>query len=505
MRSSNFILVKQFYTAMGILENLPLFQEQVPLIVGADATPSFPLMSSSSHAASQMMGQMRRWLAIAFNAMINPATEITRSAETKSILKRQRLENYLNANQAELLPLLLAYIKQHLPHLEKSIQFSTNGSIQGRCIGFAVTLAEAIAEDQLDTITDALGYLVMQGKELKSGQSIVRHKQLDSIITSIVKKQSNSAAGPVINIVKFDGSVFSDACQKMVISGETLVFGSNYGDEKRENHAIAVTLRIRPGNKRQYYLIDANGTGSKVSDSWQSSCAMVAITDNPAKVQEFVTLALNLLKGMTVFIHALPLNPVISRLMAKDSPDSLISDVLASMLYPILYFFPKISSKHFSSLLPKTGIPALKTYRRTLQMIEAKTMGALTLGSPMLLSSSLLDIPVSLLNPLSFLFSLGGEELAEEPTFSLACYASFLAFTFSIVAMTMQRSTLRSPAPTTASSLSDEPIPPALTLDSAGERFSFSHFFRLCHSTRVAGFQSDQKVLTMSMRKGSGE
>ena len=561
MRTSNFILVKQFYTAMAILENLPLFQEQTTLIIGDEAIPSAPLVPLTSHTASLMIRQMTRWLTVAFSEMINPLTEIAPSAKIKPTSKCQNFKNYLTVNQEQILPLLLAYIQKNLPHLEKLIPFSTDGSIQGRCLGFAVTLAEAISEDQLDTIGNALGYLVMHETELKSGQTIARHKQLESIITSIVKKRpGRSAAGPIINLVNFDDSVFGESCQKMAVSGETLVFGSNYRDEKTAEHAIAVTLRIKPGNKRQYYLIDANGVSPQVVDYWPTSSFMVGVTANLADVQEFVKLALNLSKGMTVFIHALPLNPVVSQLIAEGSPDSRVTDALTCMLYPILSYFPQISSQRLDFLSPKTGAPTLKTYRRTPPMIEAKTMGALALRSLMLRVFSYCPEPYPSLS------------LGDESKFSSQAFDGPLAWAAiagSVMVAAMQVSTLRSPAlqqaalsrccallsvlgnglglspaslisilipvltlnnssTTTSLSLSDEPtlssepLPPALTLDnnpaqttsplSSSEDLSFSNFTSsfLHRSTQIAReFQgnpfSEQKVLTRSMGKRGSE
>ncbi len=192
-----------------------------------------------------------------------------------------------------------AYAEQHIPELKK-----VDG---GRCIGFAVTLAKSIAENTLDSRRSAVDKLLALERDLLAGKPVPKDPELDSFISAVMKNHGNKFAGPVIVAGEFDDAAFIEACAWLKNPGETLVFGSNYEDSKRETHAIAISLMR--SDPRTYCLIDANGTAPIVLGGSVAS-SLAGVTTEILLVPKFIKKALGLQKEMVTSIHFLSFDTV---------------------------------------------------------------------------------------------------------------------------------------------------------------------------------------------------
>ena len=195
-------------------------------------------------------------------------------------------------NQSRLLPLMWAYAAQHISDLKK-----TEG---GRCIGMAVTLAESIGKNELGSKRTTVDKLLALENDLLAGKPVSKDPELDSFISAVMKNHGNKSAGPVIVAGEFDDDAFIEVCTWLKNPGETIIFGSNYEDSKRETHAIAVSLM--DDNPRTYCLIDANGVAS-ITLGGSIPYSLVEITCDIKIVPLFVKKALGLQKGMVTSIH----------------------------------------------------------------------------------------------------------------------------------------------------------------------------------------------------------
>ena len=202
-------------------------------------------------------------------------------------------------NQNRLLPLMWAYAAQHIPDLKKA-----EG---GRCIGIAVTLAESIGKNSLDSRESDVNKLLALEKDLLAGKPVSKDIELNLFISAVMKNHGNKSAGPVIVAGEFDDDAFIEACAWLKKPGETIVFGSNYEDTKRETHAIAVSLkRIIP---RTYCLIDANGS-APIALGGSVASSLVGFTEDIKQVPQFVKKALWMEKEMVTSIHFLSFDSV---------------------------------------------------------------------------------------------------------------------------------------------------------------------------------------------------
>lgn len=201
--------------------------------------------------------------------------------------------------QTRLLPLIWAYAAQHLPALKKA-----EG---GRCIGMAVTLAESIGKNELDSRRNTVDKLIALEQDLLAGKTVPKDPDLDSFISAVMKNHGNKSAGSVVVAGEFDDDAYIEACQWLEKPGETIVFGSNYEDSGRETHAIAVSLLS--SSPRSFCLIDANGS-APITLGGSVKSSLVGITDDVKLVPKFVKDGLWLQKEMVTSVHFLSFDTV---------------------------------------------------------------------------------------------------------------------------------------------------------------------------------------------------